>query len=296
VLVTGAAGLLGRAVCARLSSEHQPVIATHRSSEPGGVLAEVIWARTDLREAGSVDRMGELSAVVHLAAVIPGGSRPIEDQAAENRAIDDNVLRAAARRGIPVVYASTGALYAEPLPATGWSEHGPISPVGPYLEEKAWAEARGATLAEEAGSSFTALRINAPYGPEQTNRTVIQIFLEQALAGGPITYFGSGSREQEFTFVSDVADACAAALKVEGRGGTFNVAGGETVTMRRLAEVVARCAGLSPDRVTAAGKPDPQEGRRVAFDLRLAEDRLGWAPRVALADGIRRCLDHGSRT
>jgi nucleoside-diphosphate-sugar epimerase len=293
VLVTGAAGLVGRAVCERLRSDRRAVIATYLTSNPPAAPAGVTWVRADLRDPGFVEVLGELSAIVHLAAVIPSGDESIAELAAANRAMDDNVLGVAAVRGISVVYASTGALYAEPLPATGWSEVGPITPVGPYLEEKAWAEVRGATLARHAGSSFTALRINAPYGPEQRNRTVIQVFVEQALAGGPIRYFGSGSREQEFTFVSDVADACAAALALVlgGRGGTFNIAGGGPVTMRRLAEIVAECAGLGPDAAVPAGRPDPQEGRRVAFDLRLAAERLGWSPRVTLADGIRQCLN-----
>ena len=243
MLVTGAAGLLGRAVCARLSSEQQPVIATHRSSDPGDGLAEVMWARTDLREAGSVDGMGELSAVVHLAAVIPGGSRPIEDQAAENRAIDDNVFTAAVRRGIPVVYASTGALYAEPLPATGWSESGPISPVGPYLEEKAWAEARGATLAEEAGFELhraadqCSLRTptGRSHGDVDLRRTGARRKADHVLWK---RFAPAGVR-----VVSDVADAFAAALKVEGRGerstspagdGDHATAGGKRRCLRGL--------------------------------------------------------------
>lgn len=294
MLVTGATGLIGRAVCVRLGRDRRSVLGTHFRRDPPPAADGVRWVRVDLREPGTIEAMGELSAVIHLAAQLPDAGRNDERQAAAtNRAIDENVIGAALARRVPVIYASGGSLYAGPPPVSGWGEQAATAPVGPYLQEKAWAEVRGMTLARESGAGFTALRINAPYGPEQRARTVMQIFVEQALAGGPVTYLGTGSREQDFTYEVDVADAGVAAL--DGPGGTFNVAGGEPVTMRRLAEMIAESAGLDRDAVLPAGRPDPQEGRRVAFDLRQSAQLLGWAPRVRLVDGISRCLSRRSR-
>lgn len=268
------------------------MIATWHKRDPPERAEGIGWLAVDLRERGAIEVAGELGAIIHLAAQLPRPGESNERQSVANRAIDKSVLECAARACVPVVYASTGALYAEPVPASGWSEQGPITPSGPYLEEKAWAEAYGFTLAKQTGMSFTALRINAPYGPEQSTRTVMTLFVDQALAGGPLTYLGTGSREQDFSYVDDVADACIAAL--DAPAGTFNVAGGESVTMRGLAELVAHAAGLGRDTVVAAGRPDPQEGRRAVFDLERSATRLGWTPRVSLADGIARCLARGT--
>lgn len=288
MLVTGATGLIGWAVCDRLRRDLRPVIATHFRCDRALEADGVAWLRVDLRKPHAIDAIGEVSAVVHLAANIPDGSHSDERQAADNRAIDESVLCTALARRVPVVYASTGALYGGAPPATGWGEGAGLAPVGPYLEEKAWAESLGIRASEHFGVRFAALRINAPYGPAQRGRTVMQLFVEQALAGGPLTYLGTGSREQDFTYVADAADACVAAL--DGPSGTFNVAGGEPVTMRQLAEMVAQCAGLDRDAVVAAGRLDPEEGRRAAFDLSRSAQLLGWTPRVRLEDGIGRCL------
>jgi nucleoside-diphosphate-sugar epimerase len=286
VLVTGAAGLLGGAVCRRLADRGVSFTPLwHRVAPP---FADGLQA--DLTVPGALDDVGAADAIVHTAALLPASFDDCAEEAAANRRIDEHVLAAAERLRARVVYASTISLYA---PGTGdaLDESARLEPVGPYQQEKAWGERAGLAWAERTGLAFTALRISAPYGPGQRTRTVIQLFVERALAGGPLEYFGSGAREQDFTWADDGAEACVRALA--GPTGAFNVTGGRTVTMRELASVVAHAAGLGPGAVRAAGRPDPQEGVLARYDVTAARRRLGWSARTPLEVGIGRLLEQG---
>lgn len=293
VLVTGGAGLIGTAVCRRLLDAGHQVIATYFHTAPPNLNPEIAWRQCDLSAAEALEGVC-VDAVAHCAAALPATFGDAEDVAEVNRAIDASVLGMIERTGVPLVYASGASLYggAEPAGAGALTEATPLAPEGPYLAEKVWAESRGRELAERIGSRFTALRINAPYGPGQRAQTVLVRFIDQAVAGRALRYYGEGTREQDFTYVDDVAAAFEAALA--GPGGVFNISGGHPVTMRELATLVAEAAGLDPRLVEAAGVPDPQEGRRARFDISAARRTLGWAPQVPLRAGIARCLSSRS--
>jgi UDP-glucose 4-epimerase len=236
-------------------------------------------------------RVERVDAVVHAAARLPRSFDDLE-AAAANRALDEAVFAQARQWRATIVYLSSVSLYPDRERAR-WSERDGIDPVGAYQKEKAWAEDQGRALVQETGQSFTALRLSAPYGFGQRARTVISLFIEQALAGGPITYWGSGRREQDFVYADDAGAACAAA--VVGPGGTFNVAGGSSVSMRSLAEVVAEQAGLPAEAVRPAGREDPQEHVRVAYDITSIADACGWRPQTSLAEGLSLYLAAGAK-
>jgi nucleoside-diphosphate-sugar epimerase len=162
--------------------------------------------------------------------------------------------------------------------------------VDEYGTEKAWAEESLLHLAEKAAVPATSLRIAAPYGPGQRTRTVLPIFVEQALRGGPVRYHGSGRRTQTFVHETDVARAFLAALAAPVGFGVLNVAGAEAVAMRALAVMVAEEAHLGAAAAQPSGASDPEERVRVVLSVRLARERLGWEPAVALRDGVATLL------
>jgi nucleoside-diphosphate-sugar epimerase len=258
-----------------------------------------------LTDARAVARLGEVDGVAHVAAVLPASHEASTAAAAANRAMDVHVLALCAQRRVPLVYASSVAVYDSAATATGvpLDESAPLRPGGAYAQEKAWAEREGARLLGTAGAPFTALRLCAPYGPRQWRGSVIQRFIEQALDGGPLYYFGTGSREQSFTHVRDIGRAFLLALgptlraepsraqeTPRGSGGVFNISAAAPVTMRELALLVARRAGLVVKAVRASGEDDPLEGALSRHDVRAAERVLGWRPEIGLAEGVDECL------
>lgn len=204
--------------------------------------------------------------LVHFGAALPG-QIPEAEAAALNRALDAERFDEALRRRLPVVYAST----AHPGD-------------GPYRAAKLASAADGLRLFADAGVPFTSLRISAPYGPGQVARTVLRIFLERARADQPLTYHGTGSREQDFIHATDVASSVLAALRCPTHG-AFPVASGQPVTMRALAELIVRVTG-SESPIASSGQPDPQEGQQVRVDVSPTRDAIRWRPTVSLAEGL----------
>jgi nucleoside-diphosphate-sugar epimerase len=249
----------------------------------------VRWLHADLTDPRGLDALGEHDAIVHCAAALPTSFAESSPQAKVNRLIDTHVLDRGRKWHAAVVYASSASLYGPRRTGEAQlSETDPIRAAGPYLQEKAWAEDYGLQLSNEGGGAFTALRINAPYGPDQTTRTVLTLFIECALRGQPLAYWGNGTREQDFTYADDVADACTCALR--GPGGVFNIASGRPRSTRELALMVAEITGAGPDAVTRAERPDPQEGYSARYDIGAARRILGWGPRVPLREGLERVV------
>lgn len=283
VLVTGGLGLLGGAVVRRLANAGMDVVATQRDTSRA--VNGIERFRADLTVPDALASLEPCDAVVHTAATLPRSHDASAAEADANRRIDQGVFAAAQRWRARVVFTSSVAVYGGAVPpANGLSEDDPPRPIGAYAVEKVWAEEQGRQFAAAEGCVFTSLRVSAPYGAEQRSTTVLRTFVERAVRGETLTYWGTGARQQDFIHADDVARACEAALASEG--GTFNVASGESVTMRELAELVARAAGLPASAVEAKGTADPDEGRRVAYSIARGRQALGWEPRISLTDGV----------
>lgn len=296
VLVTGAAGFIGRRACHRLAEHGHAVLRVVRSeTRAGPANAEATSAQhtfaIDLLEAGALERAlvgwPRPDVIVHMAAVLPPTfTGPAAERAADlNAQLDLNVFRAAQTRGLAVVYASSSSVYGLGDGDLKTETASP-APVGPYAAAKLASEHLGQRMLQERGVPFTVLRINAPYGPGQRTRTVLRIFLERAMQGFPLLYHGTGCREQDFTHVDDVADAVACAA-LRQRSGVYNISGGEPITMKRLAELVTRCVPSCTSTIAPSGQDDPQDGAAARYSIARALADLEWRPRIPLAYGIR---------
>jgi nucleoside-diphosphate-sugar epimerase len=206
--------------------------------------------------------------------------------------MDDEVLAFAHQRRCDVVYASTAAICGQGVSPPAGSAAEFVA--GIYQREKSITEDKGIAQAAVQNRRFSALRINAPYGPRQTASTVLQIFIRNALAGRDLLYHGSGSREQDFTYARDIASAFLAAA--EGPNGYYTISGGEPITMRDLAEMVCSIAGVPISFAKPSGKPDPQEGLTARLDTSSARKELNWLPKTDLRRGLAACIDTSIRT
>jgi nucleoside-diphosphate-sugar epimerase len=86
------------------------------------------------------------------------------------------------------------------------------------------------------------MRISAPYSPMQKARTVLKVFIENALLNNDLTYFGSGMRSQDFTHSSDIANAINNAIRRwmfnECSTEIFNISSGNSISMKGLVHLV----------------------------------------------------------
>jgi nucleoside-diphosphate-sugar epimerase len=210
--------------------------------------------------------------------------------AESNSQIDYNVFKFCTETGTGLIYASGTSVY-----GLGDGrikrESGDIDPVGPYVEQNAESERVGLELFPVRGLQFAALRICAPHNPGQNARTVLNIFIERALNGMPLLYHGTGSRQQDYSYISDIETAVSL-VAVKRKSGIFNIAGGMPITMKRLAELVIRSVPNCKSEVKPSGREDPQEGSVALFSIERARDELGWATQVNLEEGLRRCVQN----
>src|SRR5215204_1796270 len=238
VVVTGAAGFVGQHVSRKLAQSGVAVIKVvrpHPRLQPIKK-ADKLSIEADLTFVDSiVDTIrSKPDKVVHLAAVVPPTFLGSDATAAAetNMKMDENIFSVCRHFGVGVIYASSTSVYGSRSEGI-ITELSSCLPQGPYAEVKLLGEKMGEQMLTSAGLSFIALRINAPYGPQQQTRTVLLIFLERALKGLSLLYHGTGSRQQDFTYVDDIAEAVLRGINSE-RSGTYNISAGAPVSMKRL--------------------------------------------------------------
>ena len=266
VLLTGGSGLVGHAILHRLRADGEPVLALGRDN--GGDLARSPWPSKSW------------DVIVHCAARLPAqfGGPEEAAAAAENRMLDDRALDLASATGAHLVYVSSASVWGRVSGEI--TEATPVAPDLVYAREKLATEA----AITARGISATVFRLVAPYGPRQSRQTVLRRFIDLALTGMPLRYFGSGSRTQDFLHVDDAATAVALAVR-HREPDCFVLASGEAIAMCDLARLVVEATG-SKSAVEPAGVPDQEEGRTVRYRIDHLHDRLGFRPAMSLRAGI----------
>ena len=299
-LVTGGAGFIGGAIARRLLEQgHHVVIVDNLSTGAReNVPAAADFVLADLRSDAAVaalDGRG-VDAVLHLGAQSSGEishADPLAD-------FDTNargtflLLRWAERYGIRrFLFASSMAVYGShdgPV-----SEDTPVAPISFYGASKVAAEA-AVSLFGRHGGSPTILRMFNVYGPGQNlgnlRQGMASIYLAHMLSGGPIVVKGSLDRYRDLVFIDDVVDAWLQALDhAPSPGATYNVGTGRKTTVRTLVDGLLRAAGHTSETcgVTVSGETPGDLAGSVA-DITHISRTLGWVPRVALDDGLRRMV------
>ena len=294
VLVTGAAGFIGRRLATSLAAAGARVTGFDRirPNLPG---TNIEFRQADLRDSETLgDAAAEADVVFHLAAA--NGHRASMDEPRAD--FEDNVmgtvsLLAAVTRRAPrarVVLASTRQLYgpAASLPAD--EEHA-VSPPDVHAVHKETAEHLVRHDAEQRGVPFAVLRLTNTYGPGQPTAGpgagLAGRFLADALAGREITILGDPGLLRDFNYVDDVVDGF---LRAGGRGapaGTWNL-GAAPVRLREFAEAVFRALGEEP-RVRRAPLPPGLEAIAIGdfhSDWSAIRHDLGWEPAWTLESGL----------
>lgn len=279
ILVTGAAGIVGRAIVSKLRRQGTSFVGITRlpvASEAGDHVA------CDLSASPLADVVTAVpSAIIHTAAAVPHSTRyPDTLETAElTRRMDLNVFDAAQRWGCPVIYVSSCGLYDRRSPAVK-REEGPLASeaASAYFAAKRAGEERCLALAQGI-----VVRISAPLGPGVPDHLVASRFILQAMRGGAMRVFGKGTREQNYVDSSDIADALITAAASSWHG-IINIAAKQPVTMLDLAQRIAATLGGS---VEMADEQDPREGETARYAIDRAAEVLKWSPAVDLEDSIR---------
>lgn len=288
VIVTGAAGFVGRALTARLRRDGHQVVGVDVAggADATGDIADPRFV-ADLLADGC-------DALVHLATV-PGGAAEDDPAAAKRVNLDATMALAAAATGRcrRFVFASSIAVFGDPLP-DAVDDATPPAPRLIYGAHKAMAEMWLATLARRGDLSSLALRLPGlvarPPGPSGM-KSAFMSDVFHALAGRrPCVMPVSAAATMWLMSVECAAANLAHALTVMATGAVTLPA--LRVTMGDLAAEIARQAGADPALVTCDPDPTLQSGFGTQPALATpAADRLGFAHDGTLADLVTKGLN-----
>ena len=203
-----------------------------------------------------------------------------------------NMLGLAKRLKCRILQASTSEVYGDPAvhPQTEdyWGHVNPIGPRSCYDEGKRCAETLFFDYHRQSGLEIKVARIFNTYGPRmhRADGRVVSSFIVQALNGEPITLFGDGNQTRSFCYVNALIDGLVRLMASPASfTGPVNLGNPVEFTMKELAELVLTETGSSSKFVNL---PLPQDDpRQRQPDISLANAKLGWAPKVSLAEGLK---------
>jgi UDP-glucuronate decarboxylase len=207
-----------------------------------------------------------------------------------------NMLGLAKRLKCRILQASTSEVYGDPAvhPQTEdyWGHVNPIGPRSCYDEGKRCAETLFFDYHRQNGLEIKVARIFNTYGPRmhRADGRVVSNFIIQALAGEPITLYGDGNQTRSFCYVSDLVDGLVRLMdSPPSFTGPVNLGNPVEFTMRGLAELVLKETGSTSKLINMALPQDDPKQRRP--DISLAKAKLGWEPKINLADGLKPTVD-----
>jgi UDP-glucuronate decarboxylase len=212
-----------------------------------------------------------------------------------------NMLGLAKRLRCRIFQASTSEVYGDPEVHPQREDYwGHVNPIGTracYDEGKRCAETLFFDYHREHGVEVKVARIFNTYGPRMHPKDgrVVSNFITQALNGEALTVYGDGTQTRSFCYSDDLIEGFLRLMEAPADvTGPINLGNPKEFTMLELAEQVLQLTG---SRSKIAHMPLPADDpRQRRPDISLARQKLGWEPRVALADGLRHTIDYFSKS
>ena len=292
-LVTGASGFIGSHVVDSLLAAGHEARSFDLVPSPYHSSADVETVLGDLCDPDAVRRaVAGCDVVLHLAAVADV-DQVTRDPAQADRvnvrgtqSLLDGVRDAGIAR---FVYASTIWVYGDATGPEAVDEDTPLAlPKHFYTATKIAGEMYTASYGELFDLEHSILRFGIPYGPRSRPTAVVAAFTAKALAGQPLTIAGDGTQSRRFVYVEDLAAGVVASLAPAGANRVFNLVGHENVSVRSIARTVRDVVGDVPI-VHVEGRAGDLRGGNISGERAARE--LGWEPKTAFADGVRRYVD-----
>jgi nucleoside-diphosphate-sugar epimerase len=308
VLVTGAAGFLGRHLIATLVAAGSPTVALCRDPTALAALASPALEVTtaNVRDAEACARMLRgVDTVFHLAAVRHRpGSNP-EEMIAVNERATVRLARQAAEGGADR-FIHVGSAQAWGPSSVPLDEEAPLvadGAVSLYAESRARAMLQLRALAAE-GVPVVTLAPTIVFGPDHPSRpNRVTSHMRRVLRRGWDIVIAGGEAPRDLVHVDDVVTALLAAARTPAAVGKELLLTGEPVSQHGLARMVSAAAGRRPPRLLSLPFPAAQAAARLLDGVRGYDPRCGWTSSVATlaqswtfrGDRAREVLGHQPR-
>ena len=294
-------------------------VAGHRGLVGSAIVRELGrrgYAQLLLRTAAELDLRDQAAVVAFFAAQRPdyvvlaaakvGGIHANDTYPADflrdNLQIQTNVIDAAWRSGVrKLCFLGSSCIYPKLAPQPMREDALLTGPLEPTNEWYAIAKIAGIKMCQayrrQYGFNAISLMPTNLYGPgdnfdlqnSHVLPALIRRFHEARHRGDTeIVIWGSGTPRREFLHCDDLANAIVHLMRTYDGEQILNVGCGEDVTIRELAELIARVVGFEGRLTFDSSKPDGAP-RKLLDVGRLAS--LGWRPRTSLTDGVQSTYD-----
>jgi dTDP-glucose 4,6-dehydratase len=302
VLVTGGAGFIGsnfvrRAVEGRYPQLAEAEIVVYDALTYSGNLANLAPVADDPRYRfvrGDIrDRAATASALTGVDAVVHFAAESHVDRSVDEAAVfvDTNVLGtqtlldAARAAGVErFVHVSTDEVYGS-IEVGSWREDHVLEPNSPYAASKAASDLLVRAAHRTHGLNTSITRCSNNYGPYQFPEKVIPLFVTRLLDGRHVPLYGDGGNVRDWLHVDDHCDAIALVLAGGRPGAIYNIGGGTELTNAELTARLLSATGRDESFIDHVADRKGHD-RRYSVDDSLIRAELGYAPRVALDDGL----------
>ena len=207
------------------------------------------------------------------------------------------MLGLAKRLKAKILQASTSEVYGDPAvhpqPESYWGNVNPIGIRSCYDEGKRCAETLFFDYYRQHNLKIKVARIFNTYGPRMhpNDGRVVSNFIMQALKGEEITVYGDGKQTRSFCYVDDMIDGFVRLMNSpDDFTGPANLGNPVEFTILELAEKAIRMTG-SDAKISFKPLPSDDPKQRQP-DITLAKGKLGWEPKIKLAEGLVKTIEY----
>ncbi|MCD4756722.1 MAG: SDR family oxidoreductase [Arcobacteraceae bacterium] len=298
VVVTGGAGFIGSHMVDLLVSKNYEVtvidnLANGRLDNIEHHKGSIRFVNIDIGDYNiNLDEyFHDVDYVFHYAAladIVPSINNPLTYHKAN---VDGtiNVLEASKKSQNlkKFVYAASSSCYGIPE-VYPTPETSPIKPEYPYAHTKTVGEQYVMHWGLVYDMPVVSMRFFNVYGIRHrtsgTYGAVFGVFLAQLLNNKPLTIVGDGEQTRDFTYVTDVVDACYTASQSDYVREIFNVGSDNTYSINYLVELLGGNKKYIPKR---PGEPDC-----TYADISKIKEKLNWFPKVTFENGVQIMLEN----
>ncbi len=300
--VTGGAGFLGSHLCERLLKDQHDVLCIDNLYT--GSKTNIVNLMNNpyfelLRHDITYPLYVEVDEIFNLAC--PASPIHYQNDPVQTTKVNVhgsiNMLGLAKRLKIRIMQASTSEVYGNPImhpqKETYWGNVNPIGPRSCYDEGKRCAETLFFDYNRQHRLDIKVARIFNTYGPRMhpNDGRVVSNFIVQALTQQPITIYGDGKQTRSFCYVDDLIEGFIKLMNSpKGFTGPVNLGNPVEFTILELADMVIEMTGSKSELVR---KPLPQDDPvKRKPDISIAQEKLGWQPKVPLREGLQKTIDY----
>ncbi|MCM1310556.1 MAG: SDR family NAD(P)-dependent oxidoreductase [Bacteroides sp.] len=307
ILVTGAAGFIGAAVCKRLLDKgctvvgidnlndyYSPELKRARLAEVGSALDFRLLDIADRTALEQVFKTGDFDVVINLAAQA-GVRYSLENPyvyADSNLIGFLNILECCRNCGVAhLVYASSSSVYGLNDEIPFKEEQKTDKPASLYAATKKSNELMAHAYSHLFGFATTGLRFFTVYGPWGRPDMAPYLFTDAILNDRPIKVFNGGDMERDFTYIDDVAEIVvrAALTAPSSKFRIFNVGNSSPVNLGEFISEIENATGRVAQKQMLPMQPG--DVVRTYADSSAAFSAFGFKPSTPLSEGIKKTVE-----